>query len=134
MIERRRAAPWIVVALAAALASCGTPPRRQPEMSQDPLEKRLADAVQKGLAPDAVEAWVGQPALINTRRPGDRGALQMADIQPDPSFQATLPRLADAQDVVYWKLAETPRDVVVVGIYWLPERPGVVFKGLIGPP
>jgi hypothetical protein len=99
-----------------------------------PTEAMLAKAVAGGATPATIEAVLGKPALINTTDPRDRMAVQGANIRPDPRFQPGFPPLAEAENVVYWKVEDTPEDVVVVGVYWLKGGPGVVFRGLIGPP
>jgi hypothetical protein len=105
------------------------------ETQPESLEGKLKAAVARHLDSAAIASEVGSPPLIDTTRPGDRNALQFADIRPDPSFQATLPRLATTRDVVYWKAGETTNDVIVVGVYWLADQSdGIVFRGLIGPP
>lgn len=124
---------------AAGAAACTGSSRRQPvphtsDSQPTSLETTLARALADGVGPDALEARVGRPAIVNTVRPGDRSVLQSADIRPDPSFQPSLPPLADASEVVYWKVDETAQDVILVGVYWLPGQPGVVFRGLLGPP
>ena len=128
-----------VIALIASAAACSEPPKKQVDMTQttspqQPLEAVLAKALAAGADPASIEAAVGKPALINTIRARDRKAIEAADIRPDPAFQPSLPPLAGAEDVVYWKVEDTARDVVVAGVYWMKGAAGVVFRGLIGPP
>lgn len=106
----------------------------QTNVTQQPIEAVLAKAVADGADPPAVEAAVGKPPIINTTHPRDRMAIQGANIRPDPSFQPSFPPLTSAENVMYWKVEDTPRDVVVIGVYWMKGERGVVFRGLIGPP
>jgi hypothetical protein len=129
----------LAIALIAGARACTEPPKKQADMtqapsSQQPIEAVLARAVAAGADPASIEAAVGKPALINMIHPRDRMAIQGADIRPDPAFQPSLPPLASAENVVYWKVEDPPRDVIVAGVYWMKGAHGVVFRGLIGPP
>ena len=131
-----------VIALIASAAACSEPPKKQVDMTQTTspqppqpsIEAALARAVADGADPASIEAAVGKPALINTIRARDRKAIEAADIRPDPAFQPSLPPLTSAENVVYWRVEDTARDVIVAGVYWMKGAQGVVFRGLIGPP
>lgn len=103
-------------------------------MHETSIERALARAIEDKVGPDEVESVVGQRALLNTNEQGARFALTTADIQPDPTYQATLPDLSRARHVVYWKFEDTDTHVKVIGLYWLDDAPPVLFRGLIGPP
>ncbi|MBK9033133.1 MAG: hypothetical protein IPL61_17995 [Myxococcales bacterium] len=129
----------LAIAIAGALACSNA--RRSPDMRESEtrpvpasLEAALGDALADGVGPDELAARIGRAPIIDTRDERDRNAMRMADIRPDPTFQATLPALGDAERVIYWKVDENAADVIVSGVSWQRGQPGVVFRGLIGPP
>ena len=127
----------LAIALAGALGCSNA--RRPSDMKEADtrpasLEAALGDALADGVGPDGLAARIGRAPIIDTRDERDRAAVRMADIRPDPSYQAALPPLGDAERVIYWKVDENARDVIVSGVYWRKGQPGVVFRGLIGPP
>jgi hypothetical protein len=118
-----------------SLACNDTTRKQQPTMTQESIEITLGRALTDGVGPDGIEARVGRGSLINTTRGQDRKVLQAADIRADKTLQPTLPDLARVEHVVYWKTGENDQDVIVTGVYWPGgAEPGVVFRGLIGPP
>ena len=107
---------------------------KQTTTSDDALLKALREAAANRAEPDRVEALIGLPALLNTRRPPGREALRIADIAPDPDYQTSLPDLVAAADVVYWDHGWTRAVVRIAGLVWHQDGRSEVFCGMIYPP
>ncbi len=99
-------------------------------------DKQLMEAVKKALAekvkPHEVERFVGARATISTLRKGERDALSAAKFEPDTKMG--LPKLRDAEQVVYWIRPVETRNPSLVGLVWSKGGAVELFTGFVLPP
>lgn len=125
----------ISLILCTALAAVSCTPKNN-SMSHQSLAEHIQALLSSGAAIDNIESQLGQEALLNTSRPGDRLRLQAADIEADSEFPDFPPGFAaDSDAVAYWERSAESEDVAIVGAFWKGGAgPGQLFYGIIGPP
>jgi hypothetical protein len=130
------------VALGIALCACASPTHKEtPVMNQssepisdEQLVAQLRKAVAASVPPEALEARIGQKALINTATGFPLGALDHVNLVPDPDHPDETLSLDTARVVVYWARPVPGDDPRVVGVQVRKDGAASIFFGLVQPP
>src|SRR5262249_17266363 len=99
----------------------------------EPLVKKVREAVEKKTAIDKIEAFVGGKAVINTIRQEDKALFSRVSIRVDPK-ESHVATLRGAKHVVYWMHSIKSNDATIVGVVWTADNEMKVFFGVVLPP
>ena len=97
------------------------------------LLHRLRAAAAAGDTPAQALARVGQPPWIDSRRAGDRAALDMADFAPDAEAPQDFADPHGAAQVIYWGLPGTS-GAPIAGLLWDAAGAPRLFRAQVLPP
>ncbi len=126
----------VPVALASLFADCSNSPGVQQKYTQnmDSLEIKLKEAIRQKIGVCDMNSFVGVLPIINTCSEQDRLALLHANITADSDRQSPdFPKLAEARDVVYWRVSDEPDFTRIKGIYWDEAGRANIFSGRVYP-
>jgi hypothetical protein len=105
---------------------------KPPFLDEEPLVLKVREAIEKKVAIENIEKFVGEDATVNTMRPVDRDVLALADIEIDRK-NSQIASLKDAKHVVYWIRSIESRNPKLVGVAWTAQDEMKVFFGVVLP-
>src|SRR4051812_26272721 len=134
-LATRRAAFLSALALATtcggAFAQPG-PPKPVAVLTDAKLVQAVMKAAKEKVAAQLVETRVGQRAIVNTTRPGDRDVRTAADLAFDPTRSSQAKSLKGAE-IAYWRRPIKSATPQVVGIVWPTSGAPQYFFGIVLP-
>jgi hypothetical protein len=104
------------------------------ESDDDRLIAGVRRAAGERVAPDALEARVGQKPLVNTHKGPSLAVLRRVHLVPDPAHGDELLDLASATAVMYWRRPIDGEDPHFVGIQIRKDGSHAVFFAILLPP
>lgn len=104
------------------------------ESDDERLIAGVRRAVAERVAPDALEAQVGQKPLVNTRKGPSLAVLRRVHLVPDPAHGDEALDLASATAVMYWRRPIDGEDPHFVGIQVRKDGSHAVFFAILLPP
>ena len=103
-------------------------------MTDETVIRGVRSAIDARVAPDRLEAYVGQKAMVNTATGFPLEGLRRVNLIPDPDHPGDTLQLDAAATVVYFGGPVDSGDPKVVGVQYRRDGSAAVFFGIVLPP